>query len=96
VYEETLSGRPHDTSVQKATSKNENVNAVKHHVQNAIKSPAAECRHLINIVWRYACIHPFALGLVILVISGFTAAGETSSAMPLTKGPHKTVIVTTS
>jgi len=27
VYEETLTGRPHDTSVQKATSDNENVDA---------------------------------------------------------------------
>jgi len=28
VYEETLTGRPHDTSVQKATSDYENVDAV--------------------------------------------------------------------
>jgi len=28
VYEETLTGRPHDTSVQKATSDNGNVDAV--------------------------------------------------------------------
>jgi len=28
VYEETLTGRPHDTSIQKATSDNENVDAV--------------------------------------------------------------------
>jgi len=28
VYEETLTGRPHDTSVQKAASDNENVDAV--------------------------------------------------------------------
>jgi len=28
VYEETLTGRPHDKSVQKATSDNENVDAV--------------------------------------------------------------------
>jgi len=28
VYEETLTGRPHDTLVQKATSDNENVDAV--------------------------------------------------------------------
>jgi len=28
VYEETLTGWPHDTSVQKATSDNENVDAV--------------------------------------------------------------------
>jgi len=28
VYEETLTGRPHDTSVQKATSDNENVDAI--------------------------------------------------------------------
>jgi len=28
VYEETLTGRVHDTSVQKATSDNENVDAV--------------------------------------------------------------------
>jgi len=31
VYEETLTGRPHDKSVQKATSDNENVDAVKRH-----------------------------------------------------------------
>jgi len=34
VYEETLTGRPHDTSVQKATSDNENVDAVKSHAQD--------------------------------------------------------------
>jgi len=28
VYEETLTGQPNDTSVQKATSDNENVDAV--------------------------------------------------------------------
>jgi len=28
MYEETLTGRPHDTSIQKATSDNENVDAV--------------------------------------------------------------------
>jgi len=28
VYKETLTGRPHDTSVQKATSDNENVDNV--------------------------------------------------------------------
>jgi len=28
VYEETLTGRPQDTSVQKATSDNQNVDAV--------------------------------------------------------------------
>jgi len=28
MYEETLTGRPHDTSVQKDTSDNENVDAV--------------------------------------------------------------------
>jgi len=28
TYEETLTGRPHDTLVQKATSDNENVDAV--------------------------------------------------------------------
>jgi len=28
VYEETLTDRPHDTSVQKATSDNENVDAI--------------------------------------------------------------------
>jgi len=28
IHEETLTGRPHDTSVQKATSDNENVDAV--------------------------------------------------------------------
>jgi len=31
VYEETLTGRPRDTSVQKATSDNENVDAVERH-----------------------------------------------------------------
>jgi len=33
VYEETLTGRPHDTSVQKAISDNENVDAVQRHAQ---------------------------------------------------------------
>jgi len=28
VHEETLTGQPHDTSVQKATSDNENVDAL--------------------------------------------------------------------
>jgi len=28
MYEETLTGQPHDTAVQKATSGNENVDAV--------------------------------------------------------------------
>jgi len=31
VYEETLTGQPHDTSVQKATSDNKNMDAVKRH-----------------------------------------------------------------
>jgi len=31
VYEETLTGRPHDTSVQKATSDDENMDTVKRH-----------------------------------------------------------------
>jgi len=31
VHEEMLTGRPRDTSVQKATSDNEKVNASKHH-----------------------------------------------------------------
>jgi len=34
VYKETLTGRPHDTSVQKATSDNENVDAVLRHAQD--------------------------------------------------------------
>jgi len=34
MYEETLTGRPHDTSVQKATGDNENVDAVLRHAQN--------------------------------------------------------------
>jgi len=34
VYEETLTGQPHDTSVQKATSDNENVDAVQRHAQD--------------------------------------------------------------
>jgi len=34
VYEETLTGRPHDTSVQKATTDNENVDAVQCHAQD--------------------------------------------------------------
>jgi len=34
VYEETLNGRPHDTSVQKATSDNENVDAVERYAQD--------------------------------------------------------------
>jgi len=37
VYEETLTGRPHDTSVQKATSDNENVDAVLRHAQDTYK-----------------------------------------------------------
>jgi len=28
MYEETLTGRPHDTSIQKATCDNENVDAI--------------------------------------------------------------------
>jgi len=35
VYLETLTGRPNDISVQKATSDNENVDAVKRHAQDA-------------------------------------------------------------
>jgi len=31
VYEETLTGQPHDTSVQKAASDNENVDAIQRH-----------------------------------------------------------------
>jgi len=38
VYEETLTGRPHDTSVQKATSENENVDAVQRHAQDVIEN----------------------------------------------------------
>jgi len=34
VYEETLTGRPHDTSVKKATSDIENVDAVERHVKD--------------------------------------------------------------
>jgi len=34
VYEETLTGWPHDTSVQKATSDNENVDAFERHAQD--------------------------------------------------------------
>jgi len=34
MYEETLTGRPHDTSVQKATSDNENVHAVQRHARD--------------------------------------------------------------
>jgi len=37
VYEETLTGRPHDSSVQKATSDNENVDAVSRHAQDSRK-----------------------------------------------------------
>jgi len=33
VYEETLTGQPHDTSVQKAISDNENVDVVQRHGQ---------------------------------------------------------------
>jgi len=45
VYEETQTGRPHDTSVQKATSDNENVDAVQRHAQDG-------CMDLID-VYRY-------------------------------------------
>jgi len=38
VYEETLTGWPHDTSVQKASSDNENVDAVKRHAQDTLFS----------------------------------------------------------
>jgi len=38
VYEETLTGRPHDTSVQKATSDNENVDTVQRHAQDKHKT----------------------------------------------------------
>jgi len=43
VYEETLTGRPHDTSVQKATSDNENVDAVQRHAldKNVLRFKAA-------------------------------------------------------
>jgi len=34
VCEETLTGRPHDTSVQKATSDNDNVDAVQRHAHD--------------------------------------------------------------
>jgi len=34
VYEETLTGQPHDTAVQKATSDNENVDAVQRYAQD--------------------------------------------------------------
>jgi len=37
VYEETLTDRPHDTSVQKATSDNENVDAVWRHAQDELR-----------------------------------------------------------
>jgi len=37
AYEETLTSRPHDTSVQKAISDNENVDAVYRHAQDADK-----------------------------------------------------------
>jgi len=36
VYEETLTVRPHDTSVQKATSDNENVDAVQRYAHDGI------------------------------------------------------------
>jgi len=36
VFEETLTGRPHDTSAQKATSDNENVDAVKRHAWTSL------------------------------------------------------------
>jgi len=35
VYEKTLTGWPHNTSVQKATSDNENVDVVQRHAQDA-------------------------------------------------------------
>jgi len=38
VYEEKLIGRPHDTSVQKATSYNENMDAIQRHAQDVDSS----------------------------------------------------------
>jgi len=37
MYKKTLTGRPHDTSVQKATSDNENVDAVLRHAQDTVE-----------------------------------------------------------
>jgi len=51
VYEETLTGLPHDTSVQKATSDNENVDAVYRHVLDAVKLMIKE-RVIIIIIIR--------------------------------------------
>jgi len=40
MYEETMTDRPHDTSVQKATSDNENIDAVLRH---ALDITRCEC-----------------------------------------------------
>jgi len=52
VYEETLetlTGRPHDTSVQKATSDIENVGAVKRYAQDMI-GEAGETQHSLHLL----------------------------------------------
>jgi len=48
VYEETLTGRPHDTSVQKAISDNENVDAqVEEVVEDRLKGGAMDVHVMI-------------------------------------------------
>jgi len=51
VYEETLTGQPHDTSVQKATSDNENVDAVQRHALDI--TPCAE--HDVKLHLHFHC-----------------------------------------
>jgi len=48
VYEETLTGRPHDTSVQKAASDNENVDAGLRHAQDGTSG-----RWMLNYIFMY-------------------------------------------
>jgi len=48
VYEETLTGRPHDTSVQIAASdRHENVDAYLRHAQNEIPDKAVTRTHIL-------------------------------------------------
>jgi len=51
VYEETLTGRPDDTSVQKATSDNGNVDAIQRHVLDT-------ARNCYNIKLTVRCSSP--------------------------------------
>jgi len=57
VYEETLTSRPHDTSAQKATSDNENMDAVQRHAQDIIEREARNraTSHLYIAVYSEGC-----------------------------------------